>query len=61
MYDAVYEWCGHNNRENKQLAFLALEAFLQQVMSGLVPSPLQNEKGEGGRNHLVYEVQILGF
>ena len=31
MYKALFEWCGHTNRENKQVAFLALEAFLQQV------------------------------
>ena len=31
MYDAVYEWCGHTNRENRLQAFLALEALLQQV------------------------------
>lgn len=31
MYNVVSEWCGHTNRENRQLAFVALEAFLHQV------------------------------
>ena len=31
MYNVVNEWCGHTNRENRQLAFVALEAFLKQV------------------------------
>ena len=36
MYKSLFEWCSHNNRENKLTASLALEAFFQQVTSLLL-------------------------
>ena len=42
MYKCLFEWCGHQNRDNKQIALMALDSFLRQV------EELEREGGGGG-------------
>ena len=40
VYHCLFTWCNHSNREMKNLGFLALESFFQQVRENASGIPL---------------------
>ncbi|CAI8051259.1 DNA-dependent protein kinase catalytic subunit [Geodia barretti] len=54
MYEVLYHWCEHTNRENRMVAFLALEAFLQQVSVHIV-------EGGDGKDRQTYAPVFRDF
>ncbi|XP_077979786.1 DNA-dependent protein kinase catalytic subunit-like [Glandiceps talaboti] len=46
VYDKLYNWCQHHNREMKRLGYIALEAFLKEVATMLVTTSSTDKRNK---------------
>ena len=48
VYKCLYEWCGHGNRDNKVLAFQALDAFFRQISTAITEGGEEQRQRNAG-------------